>query len=64
MTHKRDTPGHNPHSPEESHDPARQTGEDKGRIKRPQRTDATMQEDDMPRGSEREQQQGGPKRHH
>ena len=50
--HPRET---DPHQPDESHDPTRQTGEDKGRIKRPQRTDATMQEDDMPRGSEREQ---------
>lgn len=46
---------HNPHRPGQSHDPARQTGESHGRIKRPQRTDATMQEDDMPRGSEAEQ---------
>ena len=45
---------HNPHSPTASHDPARQTGEDKGRIKRPQQTDATMSEDDLARGSEPE----------
>ena len=47
---------HDPHHPDPSHDPARQTGEDHGRIKRAQRTDATMQEEDMPRGSEPEQQ--------
>lgn len=34
--------------------PARQTGEDKGRIKRPQQTDATMAGKDLPRGSEPE----------
>jgi hypothetical protein len=34
--------------------PAHQTGEDKGRIKRPQQTDATMAEKDLPRGSEKE----------
>jgi len=34
--------------------PAHQTGEDKGRIKKPQRTDATMVEKDLPRGSEKE----------
>ena len=54
---------HDPHRPEQSHDPARQTGEAHGRIKRPQRTDATMQEEDMPRGSETEQLGGGPTRH-
>ncbi len=43
---------HNPHNATDSHDPARQTGEDKGKIKRPQRTDATMGEDDLARGSE------------
>jgi len=52
---KTDRREHDPHEPEASHDPARQTGEDQGRIKRPQRTDATMTEEDMPRGSEREQ---------
>jgi len=36
MTTQRDSHGRNPHSPEENHDPASQTGEDKGRIKRPQ----------------------------
>ena len=34
--------------------PARQTGEDKGTIKRPQQTDATMAGKDLPRGSEKE----------
>lgn len=34
--------------------PARQTGEDKGKIKKPQQTDATMAEKDLPRGSEPE----------
>ena len=34
--------------------PARQTGEDKGKIKKPQQTDATMAEKDLPRGSEKE----------
>jgi len=34
--------------------PAHQTGEDKGTIKRPQQTDATMAEKDLPRGSEKE----------
>lgn len=63
MTTKRDPHGRNPHSPEESHDLASQTGEDKGRIKRAQRTDATMQEEDMPRGSEPEQL-GAPRRRH
>lgn len=43
-----------PHRPEESHDPRRQTGEEQGRIKRPQQTDATMAEKDLPRGSEQE----------
>lgn len=43
-----------PHQPEESHDPRRQTGEEEGRIKRPQQTDATMAGKDLPRGSERE----------
>lgn len=34
--------------------PAHQTGEDKGQIKKPQQTDATMAEKDLPRGSEKE----------
>jgi len=34
--------------------PEAQQGEDKGRIKRPQQTDATMAEKDLPRGSEKE----------
>ena len=34
--------------------PAHQTGEEKGKIKRPQQTDATMAEKDLPRGSEKE----------
>jgi len=63
MTTQRDSHGRNPHSPEEEHDPASQTGEDKGRIKRPQRTDATAPEPDMPRGSESEHQ-GGPRTRH
>lgn len=44
----------NPHQPNEDFDPARQTGEEKGRIKQPQQTDATMREKDLPRGSEAE----------
>jgi hypothetical protein len=36
------------------HKPAQQTGEDHGKIKRPQQTDATMAEKDLPRGSEKE----------
>lgn len=34
--------------------PANQTGEDKGNIKKPQQTDATMMEKDLARGSEKE----------
>ena len=34
--------------------PQAQTGESKGKIKRPQQTDATMAEKDLPRGSEKE----------
>jgi hypothetical protein len=34
--------------------PAHQTGEDKGKIKKPQQTDATMAEKDLARGSEKE----------
>jgi hypothetical protein len=34
--------------------PAHQTGEDKGHIKKPQQTDATMADKDLPRGSEPE----------
>lgn len=50
----------NPANPEGRTDtnPAHATGEDKGRIKRPQRTDATMQEDDLARGSEVETREG------
>lgn len=33
---------------------AHQTGEDKGTIRKPQQTDATMAEKDLPRGSEKE----------
>jgi hypothetical protein len=51
---------HDPHKRDATKNPARQTGEDKGKIKRPQRTDATMQEKDLPRGSESEHQ-GGPR---
>ena len=34
--------------------PKTQTGESKGKIKRPQQTDATMAGKDLPRGSEKE----------
>lgn len=34
--------------------PATQTDESAGKIKRPQQTDATMAEKDLPRGSEKE----------
>ena len=51
---------HDPHKPDATRNPARQTGEEQGRIKRPQRTDATMEEKDLPRGSESEHQ-GGPR---
>lgn len=34
--------------------PARETGEEHGKIKRPQQTDATMAGKDLPRGSEPE----------
>ena len=34
--------------------PEAQRGEDHGKIKRPQQTDATMAEKDLPRGSEKE----------
>ena len=37
---------------EELKSPAQQTGEEFGKIKRPQQTDATMQDDDLARGSE------------
>lgn len=43
-----------PHTPDDRHPLARQAGEDKGRIKRPQQTDATMAGKDLPRGSEPE----------
>lgn len=43
-----------PTSAEESHQLSHQQGEEKGRIKRPQQTDATMPEKDLPRGSEPE----------
>lgn len=42
------------HRPDSDLSPAHQTGEDKGRIKRPQQTDANMTEKDLPRGSEKE----------
>ena len=32
--------------------PSRQTGEEQGKIKRPQQTDATMADKDLARGSE------------
>ena len=34
--------------------PAQQTGEQQGKIKQPQQTDATMAGTDLPRGSEKE----------
>lgn len=43
-----------PHTPDDRHPLARQADESHGRIKRPQQTDATMAEKDLPRGSERE----------
>ena len=43
-----------PHSAEESHELSHQKGENKGRIKRPQQTDATLAEKDLARGSEPE----------
>jgi len=43
-----------PRQPNESFDPANQTGEDKGTIKRPQQTDRNMADKDLPRGSEPE----------
>ena len=36
----------------DSKNPADQTGESEGKIKRPQQTDATMAEKDLARGSE------------
>ena len=36
----------------EDRSPAQQTGEEFGKIKRPQQTDATMQDQDTARGSE------------
>jgi len=41
-----------PMSAEETHDLSHQKGEKFGKIKRPQQTDATMPEKDLPRGSE------------
>lgn len=43
-----------PHQPDDKHPIAQQAAESKGRIKRPQQTDATMAEKDLPRGSERQ----------
>lgn len=43
-----------PKSAEESHELSHQQGEEKGKIKRPQQTDATMPEKDLARGSEPE----------
>ncbi|MGX7925280.1 hypothetical protein ACWPMX_01755 [Tsuneonella sp. HG094] len=37
---------------DEHKNPAQQTGEEFGKIKRPQQTDATMQDQDTARGSE------------
>ncbi len=45
---------HNPRQSDEPSDPAAQAGEDRGRIKQPQQTDATMAGKNLPRGSERE----------
>lgn len=42
-----------PRQPNESRDPANQTGEDKGRIKQSQQGDG-LAEKNVPRGSERE----------
>ena len=42
--------------------PARQTGEDKGKIKRPQQTDATMAGKDLARGSETETREASSRR--
>jgi hypothetical protein len=42
-----------PNAPTENN-PARQTGEENGKIKQPQQTDATMAGKDLPRGSEKE----------
>lgn len=44
----------NPADPKSETNPAQQTGEDNGTIKRPQQTDATMAGKDLPRGSEKE----------
>ncbi len=41
-------------TPRDEKNPARQTGEDHGVIKKPQVTDATMPEKDLARGSEKE----------
>ena len=46
-----------PHSPDTRHPLAQQAGEDKGRIKRPQRSDRTMK--DVPRGSDVERRGAG-----
>jgi hypothetical protein len=43
-----------PNDPARAKTPANQTGEGQGAIKRPQQTDATMAEKDLPRGSEKE----------
>lgn len=50
----------NPANPDGRTDenPAHATGEDKGKIKRPQRTDRSMNEDDLARGSEVETREG------
>ena len=44
----------NPDKSRDERKPAQQTGEEHGKIKRPQQTDATMAEKDLPRGSEKE----------
>ena len=56
MSSKRNPDPHSPDSKDLS--PERQTGENKGKIKRPQQTDATMAEKDLARGSEVETRAG------
>ncbi len=43
-----------PQGSNETHPLAHEQDESKGKIKRPQQTDATMAEKDLPRGSEKE----------
>ena len=52
-----------PHAPEsEDMNPKRQTGEEKGKIKRAQQTDATMAGKDLARGSETETREASSRR--